>query len=90
MLLSAKEVHRVPAEASGGWLHFTGGAGLRCRARGALLDARVAFTAERGGEASDSQRVGVYGIRQGALRRSLSEAEESAGAGKERRESLFR
>lgn len=71
-------------------MHFTGGERLRRRARGALLDARVAITAERGGETSGSQRVGVYGIREGALRRSLSEAEESAGAGKERRESLFR
>lgn len=90
MLLPAKEVHRVLVEASGGRLHITGGAGLRRRARSALLDARVAFTVERGGETSDSQRARVYGIREGTLRRSLPEAEKSAGAGKRRRESLFR
>lgn len=89
MLLSAKEVHRVPAEAGWGRLHFTGGAGLRCRAGSALLDARVAFTAKRGGETSDSQRARVYGIREGALCRSVPEAEESTGAGKGRRESFY-
>lgn len=71
-------------------MHFIGGSGLRRRARGALLDAGVAFAAERGGETSDSQRARVHGIREGALRRSLPEAEESAGIGKGRRESLFR
>lgn len=89
MLLSTKEIHCVSAKASWGRLHFTGGAGLRRRAGGALLDARVAFTTERGGETSDSQRARVYGIREGTLRRSLPEAEESTGAGKGRRESFY-
>jgi len=88
MLLSAEEVYRVLAEAGRRRLHSVSGAGLRRRAGSPLLDARVAFTTERGGETSDSQRARVHGSREGALRRSLSEAEEPAGVGKRVRESF--
>lgn len=81
VLLPTEEIHRVAAETSGRRLHPVGGAGLRRRAGGALLDARVAFVGERGGEAPDCQCARIHGIREGALRRSLPEAEEPAGAG---------